>query len=405
VFETTAKRNFDGEEDADYSVTCDHPPIMEKDKPFKIESRVLRGSTPIDHANVVARVSISRESDPNAQMSPKFFYLSDEGDETISGDKQENDGTYTTQLTPDGLQIDDGLGISVMCNLVESPNGIWNDNNFYDKKKSLPTQNGEFTPYCCGTKEQKWNIPKSKDVVKLLRSSIESGAFLDPSILVKGSDFGPPARIVDLKAEKVGEAKDGLVRLSWTATGDDWGTGTAHSYNLVYSDKRKGLMSSNRITKDSRTLVGGSMEPVPAGQQMEVMVKLENHHIPGTYMFAVNATDDSGKVSMPSNVARVNFHDGSPLVLDADPHLVHGHKKNDMPFEDKIMEITKDERIVKRFMALIEKNKKIVREAENNVMEKRLMDKMGPKRSAVGKIMQKIKNDDVLRAIYKSKLL
>merc|ERR1739838_323594 len=138
VFETTAERNFD-DEDADYFITCDHPPIIEKYKPFKIESRVVRGTTPIDHANVVARVSISRESDPNAQTSPMFFYLSDDGDETISGDLQENDGTYTIQLTPDMLHIEDGTGISVMCNLVERPDGIWNDNNFYDKKSEHDT--------------------------------------------------------------------------------------------------------------------------------------------------------------------------------------------------------------------------------------------------------------------------
>merc|ERR1719186_2168500 len=128
VFETSAERNFDGEEDADYSVTCDHPPIIEKDKPFKIESRVLRGTTPIDHATVVARVSISTESDPNAEMPPMFFELSD---------VEENDGTYTIQLTPDDLHIDDGLGISVMCNLVESSGGKWNDNNFYGKMENM----------------------------------------------------------------------------------------------------------------------------------------------------------------------------------------------------------------------------------------------------------------------------
>ena len=56
-------------------------------------------------------------------------------------------------------------------------------------------------------------------------------------------------------------------------------------------------------------------------------------------------------------------------------------------------------------MNLIEKNKKIVRDAENNVIEKRLKEKMGRGGKSVKRIMDKIKNDDVLRAIYKSKLL
>merc|ERR1719369_949009 len=406
-FVTSAKRSFEGGDGEDYYITCNHPTSMERNQPFKIEALVKRGETPIDHANVVAKISVSRESDPNNQFPPLFIELKDDGDETVSGDAKANDGIYTTQLTPESLQIDanDALGMSIMCNMVESDDAIWNDNNFLGKKKSLPTQNGDFTPYCCGTKEQKWNIPKSEDVVKLIRSSVESGAFLDPSLFVKDSDFGPPARIADLKAEKFGDDTDGLVKLSWTATGDDWGTGTAQSYNLVYSDKRKGLMSSNKIVKDSRMLVGGSMDPVPAGQKMEVIVKLENHHIPGTYLFALNASDDAGKVSMPSNVARVNFHDGSPLVFDVDPHVVHGHKKNEMPFEDKIRAIVKDERVVTGFMALIEKNKKIVWDAENNVMEKRLKEKMGTNSHLVEKIMEKIKKDEVLRAVYKSKLL
>jgi len=406
-FETTAKRNFDGTDDADYYITCNHPAVMEANKEFKIVSRVLRGNTPVNYANVMARVSVSRASDPNGDTLPQFFQLLDDGSVgSPSGDEHINDGTYTATVSPVQLDdVDDGSGIAVMCNLVESSGAEWDDNNFYGKKKSLPTQSGQYTPYCCGTKDQKWNIPKTEDVTKLLRSSLETGAFLDPSLFVKDIDFGPPARIADLKAEMVGKPEEGLVKLTWTATGDDWGSGTAQSYNLVYSDKRKGLMRSNGVTQDSRMLMGGSMEPVPAGEKMEVIIRLENHHVPGTYMFALNATDDAGKVSRPSNVARINFHDGSPLVLDADPHLVHGHAKNDLPFEEKIRKIVKDERIVTRFMAHIEKNKKIVRDAENNVMEKRLKEKMGRRGTSVERIMEKIKKDEVLRAIYKNKLL
>jgi len=406
VFETTAKRNFDGDEDADYYITCNHPAVMENNKEFKIVSQVLRGTTPIDHANVVARVHVSRESDPNAETRPVYFPLLDDGsEETNSGDEHKNDGTYTTTLSPAQLHLEDGSGISVMCNLVESPGAEWNDNNFFGKKKGLPTQNGEFTPYCCGTKDQAWNIPKTSDVTKLLRSSLATGAFLDPSLFVKGADFGPPGRIANLEAKIVGQPEEGLVKLSWTATGDDWGTGTVQSYSLVYSDKRKGLMKGKGITTDSKMLISGSLDPVPAGEKMEVILRLENHHVPGTYLFAITATDDAAKVSRPSNIARVNFHDGSPVVLDADPHLVHGHGKNDLPFEEKIRRRVKDERFVTRFMDLIEKNKKLVRDAENNVMEKRLKERIGRRDASVDRIMNKIKNDDVLRAIYKSKLL
>merc|ERR1712215_58218 len=207
----------------------------------------------------------------------------------------------------------------------------------------------------------------------------------DSSLFVKDADLGPPGRISDLEAEIVGKPEEGLVRLRWSATGDDWYAGTASSYNLVYSDKRKGLMKSNKINKDSRLLLGGSLEPVQAREKMEVVVQIENLHVPGTYLFALNATDDAGKVSRPSNIARVNFHDGSAVVLDADPHLVHGHAKNDLPFDEKIRRITGDERIVQRFM---------------NLIEKRLKEKMGQGGKSVKRIMEKIKNNDVLRAIY-----
>merc|ERR1711892_1035295 len=378
-----------------------------------IESQVFRGTTPVNYANVVARVHVSRGSDPNGDTPPMYFELKDDGSayeingmsDFWSGDVHKNDGTYTRRLNPEQLKVDDGTGISIMCNLVESPGAEWNDNNFYGKKKTLPTQDGEFTPYCCGTKDQAWNIPMTNDVTKLVRSSLATGAFLDPSLFKKDNDFGPPARIANLKAEMVGKPDEGLVKLSWTATGDDWGIGTAQSYNLVYSDKRKGLMKSKGITSNSKMLISGSLDPVPAGEKMEVILRLENHHVPGTYLFAITATDDAAKVSRPSNIARVNFHDGSPVVLDADPHLVHGHGKNDLPFEEKIRRRVKDERVVKRFMAHIEKNKRVVRDTENNVMEKRLIERMVQGGASVDMIMSKIKNDDVLRAIYKSKLL
>ena len=85
--------------------------------------------------------------------------------------------------------------------------------------------------------------------------------------------------------------------------------------------------------------------------------------------------------------------------------IVHGHKKNELPFEEKIRARVKDERIVKGFMELIEKNKKIVWDAENNVMEKMMVEKMQLKTSAVKRIMENIKKDEVLRAIYKNRLL
>jgi len=403
-FKFTAMRVFEND-DVDYHVTCNHPDKIEKDVPFIIHSKVLRGETPIKNANVVAQLQVTSENDNNDAKPSHYETLKDDG--SLPADSKKNDGIYSTAVDLRQLGLGSNVatsGVNVMCNLMESPDGEWNSNNFFGNKRSISTQN-EVPPYCCGTKDQKWNIPETQDVTKLLRSSLRTGVFVDSSLFVKDVDFGPPAEISDLKVDKIGNPTEGLVKVSWTATGDDWHVGTASSYSLVYSDKRKGLMNNNKINKDSKILLSGSLEPVPAGEKMEVVLQIANLHVPGTYLFALTATDDEGKVSRPSNIARVNFHDGSAIVLDADPHLVHGHAKNDLPFDEKIRRITGDERIVQRFMALIEKNKKIVTDAENSVIEKRLKEKMGRGGKSVKKIMDKIKNDDVLRAIYKSKLL
>ena len=128
IFETSAKRDFDY--DGDYLITCEHPPLIEQDKEFKIISKVLRSITPILFEKVYARISISRENDPAAETWHMYFPLSDNGEEW-SGDEHANDGIYTTLTTPSELHVESGTGISVICNLVVNVDGYLTDNNFF----------------------------------------------------------------------------------------------------------------------------------------------------------------------------------------------------------------------------------------------------------------------------------
>ena len=70
----------------------------------------MRGTTPVNYANVVAKVTVSRANDPDGEILPRFFPLKDDGSEgSNSGDETLNDGTYSTIVSPTDLQANDGF--------------------------------------------------------------------------------------------------------------------------------------------------------------------------------------------------------------------------------------------------------------------------------------------------------
>jgi hypothetical protein len=83
--------------------------------------------------------------------------------------------------------------------------------------------------------------------------------------------------------------------VTFTAPGDDGGSGTAASYDLRYSTS--GITEGNFA---AATPVPGAPAPSPAGATETIVV---NGLTPGTqYFFAVKTTDDSDNTSVLSNV-------------------------------------------------------------------------------------------------------
>ncbi len=89
----------------------------------------------------------------------------------------------------------------------------------------------------------------------------------------------------------------GPVTLNWTAPGDDGGSGTAASYDLRYSmapiPDLNTFLSANQLS--------GEPAPRPAGSLESIEVSLP----PGTYYFAIRATDEASNDSGISNVPTI----------------------------------------------------------------------------------------------------
>jgi Leucine-rich repeat (LRR) protein len=104
-------------------------------------------------------------------------------------------------------------------------------------------------------------------------------------------DGNSPFVILDLRVSAV---TDTTVTLKWTATGDDTSAGTAFQYDM--------RISREFITQDNwtdATQLTGEPAPSPSGQtdSMEVTGLLRD----STYYFALNACDEAGNCSGPSN--------------------------------------------------------------------------------------------------------
>jgi hypothetical protein len=92
---------------------------------------------------------------------------------------------------------------------------------------------------------------------------------------------------------------NGPVTLSWTAPGDDGGSGTAASYDLRYSPSP--IVDLNTFL--SANQVSGEPAPRAAGSLESIEVSLPA----GTYYFAIRATDEASNDSGISNV---------PVIVD-----------------------------------------------------------------------------------------
>ena len=113
--------------------------------------------------------------------------------------------------------------------------------------------------------------------------------------------------IQDLTAETGSD--DGTIHLSWTAPGDDGGSGMVSAYLIRYSQAQ--LTESNW---DSAMIFDEYVPPLPAGQnQLAVIDGLSAGQM---YYVAIKACDDALNLSPLSNNASCKAGTGFPLDID-----------------------------------------------------------------------------------------
>ena len=131
-------------------------------------------------------------------------------------------------------------------------------------------------------------------------------------IVLYGTPYGaadttPPVAVADLAA---GSATPASLTLSWTAPGDDGGTGTALAYDIRYS--------TSPITDDTswNSATKATGEPAPALAGTGQSLKLTGLGTNTSYYFAMKTYDKVGNLSSLSNLPTgATDPDGVKLVL------------------------------------------------------------------------------------------
>lgn len=113
-------------------------------------------------------------------------------------------------------------------------------------------------------------------------------------------DTTPPSSVTDLSGSN---ATSSSVTLSWTAPGDDGGSGTAASYDIRYSTSMITESNFNAMPQ-----LPSKPGPLAAGSGQSVTVTGLSPST--TYYFALKTRDDAGNVSGLSNVASATTSSG-----------------------------------------------------------------------------------------------
>ena len=95
-----------------------------------------------------------------------------------------------------------------------------------------------------------------------------------------------------------------VIKLTWTAVGDDGNEGTADHYDLRYSEQ---MITDSTWTTDSQA----NGEPTPSIAGSLENLTLDNLEDNKTYYIALRVYDDAGNWST-SNVAQVTTRDSMP---------------------------------------------------------------------------------------------
>jgi len=98
-----------------------------------------------------------------------------------------------------------------------------------------------------------------------------------------------------------------VLQLEWTAVGDDGNVGRAESYDFrITKDSTLFYTSWDSLQQISQTIV-----PMPAGT-LEIFVTTLSLENDTQYFISVKVGDDSGNISLPSNVATLDVPDLIP---------------------------------------------------------------------------------------------
>ncbi|XP_071112483.1 calcium-activated chloride channel regulator 3A-1-like [Haliotis cracherodii] len=145
----------------------------------------------------------------------------------------------------------------------------------------------------------------TQQTVEHFQRSTSAGSF-SLTGFAPGTDILPPCKISDLQVTSVGYK---VVRLEWTAPGDDLDTGTATTYELWMSTEFDPLYENHTLTTPvtGEMLVEGDItSPAASGTAESVVVKLDRDG-DVTYYFTILATDDVELRGPRSNIVSVSM--------------------------------------------------------------------------------------------------
>ncbi|KAM5149073.1 calcium-activated chloride channel regulator 1-like isoform 1-T1 [Mantella aurantiaca] len=258
--------------------------------PMMVYATVTQGSAPVIGVKVTAY--IEAQDGTIAQLS-----LLDNG---AGADIIKNDGIYSRFFTSYKQNGRYGLKVRV-------------ENSENDSKGAIAKSRALYLPGYVENGTLISNPPKPKNtfenvIVGNFSRTSSGGAFV-----VSNVPSGPipdtysPSKITDLTAE----IQDKIVKLSWTATGDDLDKGNASSYDLRISLDSEELL----INFENGTAINiSSLTPQPAGSieyynYTPINGTLKN----GTVLyFSLIAIDKVNQKSEPSNLARAIMFIPSP---------------------------------------------------------------------------------------------
>lgn len=136
-------------------------------------------------------------------------------------------------------------------------------------------------------------ILNAADPKPQLAGKVLTGARLNAFLAIADPDTLPPGAVADLGVTETGSSH---LRLAWTATGDDGGTGRASAYDLRYSTSP----ITDAASFAAATPVAGP-DPQPAGSPETFELGGLAHSTP--YYVALRALDEFGNTGPVSNVA------------------------------------------------------------------------------------------------------